>query len=153
MEKKDILLIISGVAILIVIAAIAYLMPPENSQKQWTAAEGVKILTDKGEYSPGEMLKVKIENNSEEKFCFSSCYPYYIQKKNGGWETYRYVDCPQEDVVDNCVAPKSIKAFELEVPPVSEGPHRLAISACLSCQIRELFKKEKSFFSNRFFVK
>lgn len=153
MEKKDILLIVFGIIILAAIVAAAYLIPSEQPRGEWTELKGVKILTDKGEYSPGEPLRVKIENNSEERVCFSSCYPYYIQRKNGKWENYRYADCPKEDVVDNCVDPESKKAFELNLPSISEGPHRLAVGACLNCELKELFKKEENFFSNRFFVK
>lgn len=151
MNKKEALIIVSGVIILAVIILIAYFLP-RQPEGQLTA-QTVKILTDRSEYSPGDALKVKIENNLEEKICFSSCYPYYIQKRNGNWESYHYIECSKENVVDNCVDPKTVKAFELEVPPVNDGPHRLAIGACLNCELKELFRKEKNFFSNRFFVK
>jgi len=151
MEKKDIFIIILGVIILASIVTIAYFLP-EESRNEWVESS-VKILTDKDQYSPGDTLKVKIENNSENKICFSSCYPYYIQKKNGNWENYRYIDCPNDDIVDNCVEPANVKAFELVLPHIASGPHRLAIGACTTCQLKELFEKEENFFSNRFFVK
>ena len=152
MDKKDILIIASGIIILIAIIAIASFLPKSPKDN---LAEGalISIITDKDEYFSGETLKVKIENNSENKICFSSCYPYHIQKKNGDWESYRYVDCPTENIADNCVNPKAVKAFELNLPKIADGTHRLAIEACLSCQLKELFKKEKNFFSNRFYIK
>ena len=44
------------------------------------------IRTDKTEYQPGENLKIKIKNNFKEQICFSSCYPYLLEKKNGEWK-------------------------------------------------------------------
>jgi len=151
MDKKDIFIVILGIIILAAIIAASYFLPEKPAEK-WVE-NNIRILTDKTEYSPGDVLKIKIENNSEEKICFSSCYPYYIQRRNKGWETYHYTDCPEDNVVNNCIEANSVKAFETTLPPINKGSHRLAIEACVACQLKELFRKEKSFFSNQFFIK
>jgi len=112
--------------------------------------EGVEILTDRTEYKIGDPLKVKIENKGDDKLCFSSCYPYYIEKKNGGWKSYNYIACSQDNKVERCIDPKEVKAFELTVPPIEKGEHRLAIPACVGCQIQEEFESDKWFYSNEF---
>ncbi|PIR71887.1 MAG: hypothetical protein COU42_03230 [Candidatus Nealsonbacteria bacterium CG10_big_fil_rev_8_21_14_0_10_36_24] len=148
MQKKDILIIIGGLALLIFIVLIVFLIFPKTPKEK-----NINVLTDKTEYMAGEVLKIKIDNNLKESICFSSCYPYYIQKKSDNWENYRYVDCPKEDITENCVEPKQIKAFELTLPKIEEGFHRLAISACLGCRFSEEFKEDQKFYSNNFIVK
>lgn len=149
MRKKDILIIIGGIIVLVLVILIA-------SINLGTKKPGsVEVTIDKGEYQTGDALRVKIENNLKGNICFSSCYPYYIQKqkKNGDWENYRYVDCPKENIAEKCVDPKQIKAFELTLPKVEEGFHRLAVSACLGCRFNEEFKEDQKFYSNNFIVK
>ena len=147
MQKKDFLLILAGLIALIGIILIFTLTPEKPSEK-------LNVITDKAEYKIGEVLKIKIENNLKENICFSSCYPYYWEKKNNiGWEDYRYVDCPNSDLATYCVGPEEVKAFELAVPSVGLGPHRLAISACLECGFQESFQEEQRFYSNDFVVK
>lgn len=145
MEKKDILIILSGIALLVLIVlAVLFIEKKEP--------ESISILTDRQEYKAGESLRVRIDNKSKETICFSSCYPYYIQKKGAGWESYRYVECPEEDLAEKCVEPKQVKAFELTLPAIEQGPHRLAISACLGCHFQENFKEEQKLYSNQFIV-
>jgi len=140
---------VAGVVILGLILIASFLTPggPEKKTKK-----GVVIITEKEEYKRGEELKVKIENNIDERICFSSCYPYYMQKRNGEWVAYLYEECEKEDMIEKCVEPKQAKAFELTVPKVDLGPHRLAIGACIGCQLNETFKKDKNLFSNIFIV-
>lgn len=111
------------------------------------------VLTDKKEYSPGDLLKVKIQNKENQKICFSSCYPYYIQKKSGNWQNYIYEDCDKEDLVESCIEPKSVKSFELTVPVLKKGENRLSILACIGCNVKEKFKGQENFFSNDFTIK
>lgn len=147
MRKKDILIIIGGIIVLVLVILIA-------SINLGTKKPGsVEVTIDKGEYETGDALRVKIENNLKGNICFSSCYPYYIQKKNDNWENYRYVDCSKENITEKCVEPKQIKAFELTLPEIEEGFHRLSISACVGCHFNEEFKEDQKFYSNDFIVK
>jgi len=149
MNNKDGLIIISGVLILTGIILTSYFLPA----RPVVSEGGIAIITDKEEYLPGDELKVKIENNSEDKVCFSSCYPYFIQKENGNWKDYRYEDCPEENLVEKCIEPKTVRAFELTIPQIPEGYHRLSIGACLNCQLNEVFKNTRELFSNKFIIK
>jgi len=146
MNKKDVILIVAGLAILTLIMTSSYFLPREGKSQDGE----VIVLTDKHNYKAGEDLKVKIENNLEEPVCFSSCYPYYIGKENGEWKPYKYEECEKENITDNCVAPHGIKAFELEVPASFKGSHRLMIQACVGCGLRQPFQKERELFSNPF---
>lgn len=147
MSKKDIVIIISGLIVLAGIILISYFLPGKVSEEE------IIVLTDKQEYSPGDILKVKIDNNTKDEFCFSNCYPYYIEKEDENWVAYKYEECPQEDTVDSCVEPNRVKAFELEVPFAEEGFHRLKIQACVGCKTAELFIKNKELFSNQFIIR
>ena len=146
MEKKKFLIIGVGITILVIIILIALLLPQKGS---------VNIITDKTEYKLGDILKVKIENNSGKTICFSSCYPYIFERKNGEWESYHYVDCLDKDVTKICVGPKKIKAFELSVPflLIEKESHRLAIPACIGCNFNEEFRENQKLYSNDFIIK
>jgi len=148
MKKRDIIIIIVGLVILAFLILISYFLPEKNNEEG-----AITVLTDKEEYSLGENLKVKIANNTKDKLCFSTCYPYYIEKKDNQWITYKYEECPQEDKVDSCIDSEGIKAFELKIPAVGKGTHRLMIQACVGCQTNQLFTKEKELFSNQFIIK
>ena len=43
-------------------------------------SKGILIKTDKREYREKENPKITIENKLRENICFSSCYPYYLEK-------------------------------------------------------------------------
>ena len=145
MNKEDFLIIVAGVIILIVIIILSILVPKE--------ANSISVITDNGAYSIGDNLKIKIENNSGKKICFSSCYPYYFEKKEGAWNNYRYSECSEEDRIEKCVDRKDVKAFELEIPLVKEGIHRVALPACIGCNLEEAFNENERFYSNEFLVK
>ncbi len=112
-----------------------------------------EVLTDKEAYTPGDSLKVKIENVSEKELCFSTCYPYYIEAKKEGWKSYEYQPCSGENAVDSCVGPGEVKAFELSLPYLKGGLHRLAIPACAGCRGRDIFEDELWLYSNQFEIK
>jgi hypothetical protein len=147
MSKKDITIVIAGLVVLAAIILISYFLPQQKRDN------AVDVVTDKGEYVSGESLKVKITNNSEDKLCFSSCYPYYIEKKADQWSAYKYENCPEQDKVDSCISPDGTRAFELTLPSLDKGPHRLMIQACAGCQTNDLFTKEKELLSNQFIIK
>jgi len=146
MANKNPLKIVVGVVILILILIILGL---GFSQKQ------VNVLTDKIEYANGDTLKVKVANNLNESICFSSCYPYYFERKEtmAEWRSYDYSTCPTENLNEKCLEPKQIKAFELVLPLLQKGAHRIAIPACVGCNIQEEFKQDKWFYSNEFTIK
>lgn len=152
MKKNIIIPIIAGIALIVVLAIFCYFFL-QNRKESQNQLRGVTISTDKSEYSPGDSLKVKIENQMDKKICFSSCYPYYIQRKGENWENYHYVECEKQDVAENCVEPNSVKAFELTLPKIMNGIHRLFVSSCVGCELRDKFKNSENFFSNRFFIK
>ena len=145
MEKRKIYTIGIGVIIVLIVGVIFLL----------TSAPKIKIVTDKKDYKRGESLKVKIENNlADNNICYSSCYPYYLERKDGDWESYLYPECKNSDLVKDCVAPGQVKAFELILPPfLAKTFHRLAMPACVGCNIQEAFREDERFYSNEFIVK
>ncbi len=112
------------------------------------------ISTDKGEYKKEESLIVKIENKTNKNICFSSCYPYYLERKNGEWKAYPYEECQKTDLVRDCIKAGETKLFQIEnLSYAKEGLHRLKIPVCIDCQLVEFFKEEKKFYSNKFSIK
>lgn len=118
-----------------------------------TGKGDIIIATDKNEYTPQDNLKIQIQNKLGESACFSSCYPYFIERKDGAWDQYEYTDCPKTNLNAICVEAGGKKAFELALPSILSGLHRLSVSACLGCQIGDTFKGDKKFYSNEFLVK
>ncbi len=146
-EKKDFLIIIAGLGLLALIIILAVIGGSWEKE--------VSVITDQNLYEIGAALKVKIENDSGEKICFSSCYPYYFEKKDEEWIGYDYEACPHDNLVEKCIGPEDIKAFELNIPPppLKKGVHRLVIPACIGCSFNETFKESQRFYSNEFIVK
>ena len=149
MRKNKFLLI----AILISVLTTVILIVFSTSLNFETGGLKTKAVTDKEEYQIGGDLKVKIENDSAKSICFSSCYPYYFEKKRIGWKAYPYIECPYSDLAAVCVDPKQVKAFELDIPGLEKGDHRLAIPACVGCSLNEAFRKDQWFYSNGFIIK
>ena len=145
MNKNTLFTIFS---ILIILAVVLILIMVVSGPKG-----EAKVITDKEEYQIGGTLKVKIENPLEEEVCFSTCYPYYLENKEEGWKSYDYQSCQTENVVDSCVDPKEMISFELVVPEVKKGIHRLAIPACVGCRGGKEFIDKEWFYSNDFLIK
>lgn len=143
MEKKNFLTIGAGLIALAAIILVAVLVLPE-------VPEEVNVITEKTEYKIGDVIKVKIENNLKKNICLSSCYPYYLEKKEEEWKSYYYVDCQNSDLAKDCIDSGQVKAFELIAPSIEEGLHRLAISACIGCNLDEVFREDQKFYSNEF---
>lgn len=143
MEKKNFLIIGAGIIALGAIILVAILIPPK-------VPEEVNVITEKTEYKIGDVIRVKIENNLKKNICFSSCYPYYIEKKEEEWKSYNYIGCPNSDLIKDCIDSRQVRAFELIVPSVEEGLHRLAISVCIGCNLDEVFREDQKFYSNEF---
>lgn len=147
MKKETVFKIIGSIA---VIAAIVLLAVYSYQINQTSEA---RVKTDKTEYQIGEPLKVKIENNLKDSICFSICYPYYFEKKDGEWKSYHYEDCQESDLADGCVEAGQVKAYEMIIPALEIGFHRLALPACVGCSAQELFQENQWFYSNDFIVK
>lgn len=139
--------------ILIGILAIVILVGGFLVWKIYQAGGNILIQTDKSEYQAGDNLKVKIKNNFRKTISFSSCYPYYLERKSEKWESYNYAEC--QDINENWhyIEPQKEKAFEITLPEVSVGLHRLAIPICIGCKEIESFREDKRFYSNEFLIK
>lgn len=148
MRKVLILIILIIILILVIVGGLVW--------KGYKIKKGeATIATYKTEYLEGENPKMKIENNSREKICFSSCYPYYLENNNGGFKSYKYGSCPKDDIVENCIEPGQAKVFELLLDKIKieKGTHRIAVPACIGCIFQEEFRKDKFFYSNEFIIK
>ncbi len=145
MNKKDFLIILAGLIVLGLIVLASFLVPQ--------VPEEVNIITDANEYGMGDMLKVKIENNLKKSICFSSCYPYNIEKKNGEWNGYSYGDCSNSNLNENCIDSRQVKAFEFTIPFIEAGAHRLGVSACIGCNVNQTFREDQKFYSNDFLIR
>ncbi len=144
--SKDIL-ILSFLLVFLTIVLISY-YKLSNEKK-------IQIITDKNKYSTGELLKVKIKNQSNKEICFSSCYPYYFERKEKGWKAYSYDACLHKDKAVYCLKPNLVKAFQLSIPKkvIKKGVvHRLAIPICVTCKPNNNFKQEEWFYSNKFII-
>ena len=119
----------------------------------YRSEERITIVTDKEEYKPEDNLKVVIRNDSSQKICFSSCYPYYLEYKNEKWESYKYVGCYSFNGNGFCIPAQKEKFFELTLPEVPDGLHRLAIPVCVGCKSEDTFREDKRFYSNQFTIK
>lgn len=145
--QRILIILIIGFLILF---AVIFWMGWEGYQLQ---KEEVLITIDKTEYEAGENLKVKIKNNFREQICFSSCYPYLLERKNEKWESYKYVECQRFHGNGYCIEAKKEKDFELTLPQVPDGLHRLVIPICISCKSEDTFKEDKRFYLNEFTIK
>jgi len=143
METKKIIIFI----IIIIILGIALLLVMREVKGN------ILVITDKNEYSLQDHIRVQIQNKSGRNACFSSCYPYLIERKDGSWNQYEYADCAKTDLTNLCLAQGEKKAFELALPSIVSGLHRLALGVCLGCQVGEVFKGDKKFYSNEFLIK
>lgn len=138
--KKNIITIIS--IIIVIIVAFFVLTAKTNNT--------LAVITDKYQYIRDEALKLKIENSSKAFICFSSCYPYYLEKKDDNWQRFEYSECLDKNIAEKCLSKDKVKGFEISLPDLEKGDYRLAIPVCLSCQSLQEFKQEKWFYSNEF---
>jgi len=145
MKKEDFLIILVGMSILVLVILLSIFIPRN--------VESVNVLTDNENYDIGDSLKVKIENKTENNICFSSCYPYYFEKKESAWNNYRYQKCLKDDIVENCVRPNEVKAFEVKIPSLEKGTHRMVIPLCTECDLNNSFNENERFYSNEFIIK
>ena len=132
--------------ILVLILFFGFLLKKPQEQE-------VLITTDKTEYALGEAPIMTIKNNLAGNICFSGCYPYYLQKNNGQWQSYHYEECQKPDLVEGCVEVNQAKGFELIVYALQPGFHRIAVPSCLDCRVGEAFREDGIFYSNEFNIR
>lgn len=113
-------------------------------------SKGVEVSTDKNSYGAGNALTVSIKNNLGGEICFSSCYPYYLEKKRSDWVDYDYDECLKRDEVAKCIRQGDVKTFKIVLTQSETGEHRLKIPVCVECQIGQDFKADKVYYSNSF---
>jgi len=117
-------------------------------------SQDFEVSVENSMYSKNESLRLKIKNNFLNKeFCFSSCFPYFLEKKNDDWNEYSYAECPFPDRIEKCIKPRQLKAFIINLPQTEEGLHRLSIPACYNCNIGQVFHEDTRFFSDEFRIK
>ena len=116
-------------------------------------SQKVIIVTDGTKYDNGGNLKIKIKNVFLHNLCFSSCYPYYLERKNTDWQSYSYQSCPYSDLAEECIEPLRLKAFEASLPNIKDGLHRISVPVCQNCQPGEQFRETTRFYSNEFEIK
>ncbi len=114
-----------------------------------------RAFVDRGSYQVGENLEVAVENGFNRDICFSSCYPYLMerQQENGSWEEYDYPECLEANRAIDCVAASGKKKFRVALDDVAAGIHRLKIAACVGCAANESFKSQQVLYSDIFQIK
>ncbi|PJE69698.1 MAG: hypothetical protein COU98_00625 [Candidatus Staskawiczbacteria bacterium CG10_big_fil_rev_8_21_14_0_10_38_10] len=145
--KKEI-----GKKIYLIIAIFVFILVSINL---FLSSQEIKIITDKEEYQKEESLRVKIINNFIGKnVCFSSCYPYYLEEKvDKKWLRFEYSNCDSEDLNENCVDSKGVKAFEIVLPNLESGIYRIASAICVNCDSGSQFTGKRWVYSEAFIVK
>jgi len=148
MKKVLILIILTAI---LIIALTGWLIWKEYQARK----AGTSVSTYLEEYQIGENPKIKIENSLSNPICFSSCYPYRLEKNDGGFKSYDYSPCSKEDVAEICLEPGKQKAFELVLDKLKldTGIYRVALPACVGCTFQEKFREDKRFYSNTFLIK
>jgi len=105
-------------------------------------------------YNRGEEVRLTIRNNTFQQACFSSCYPYYLQKKNEEWSFYNYPNCPDQDSNLPCISPGEKKTFSFDLEKkIESGIHRIAIPINKKGKKGEEFAEDKKVYSDPFDVK
>lgn len=116
------------------------------------APQEVIVTTEKTEYGLGEAPTMTIRNNLASNICISSCYPYYLEKNNGEWNSYLYEECKEPDLVEMCIESNHAKSLELIISATDSGLHRIAVPFCVNCQVGEKFEENERFYSNEFTI-
>lgn len=145
---KLIIKILIAILAIAILAAILFLAFPQRG-------EAVRAFVDRGNYQVGEKLEVAVENDFGREICFSSCYPYLMEKQqeNGNWEEYDYPDCSGANRAVDCVPASGRKKFRVALDDVAAGIHRLKINACVGCAAAGAFTTEQTIYSDIFEIR
>jgi len=146
-NPKD-LLITAG---LIIFAGLVFLMIWQYQYAK--LPQEVLIITEKPVYSSGESLRLAIKNVLPATICLSSCFPYYLETKGETWHTYEYYEnCSHPDIVENCIKPDYARFYEIELPDLNPGLHRILVPTMESGKVGDMFESEKEYLSNEFII-
>jgi len=115
-----------------------------------TERSKIEITLQESKYFQEEDLKLQITNNFGEVVCFSSCYPYFLERREEKWNSYQYTDCDKEDIIEKCIFPEEKRAFQLPLRNTERGIHRITIPICKNCKEGEVFKEEERIYSSEF---
>lgn len=117
--------------------------------------ESVDIKTNKSIYFKNEILNITIKNNLNKSICFSSCYPYYLEKKDKGqkWKLYPYGKCPRKDIIQTIIYPSKSKTFEIRSFRINNGLHRIVVPIDIGCKKGDKFREVKRYYSNEFTIR
>ncbi len=117
------------------------------------AARSAKAVMDKTEYKVGGPAEITIKNDAGKPICFSSCYPYFLEKQVGdNWQKYSYGACDEDQVAVSCIPAGKFKKFQLTLDEAVKGLHRLAIQVCSGCAAGQKFEADLAITSNTFTV-
>jgi len=119
----------------------------------WQGSGQVLIRSSQLEYDLAAEPIITIQNGLQKNLCFSECYRYYLEKKNGEWQSYLYGDCQDPDLIKRCIEPGEAVGFALIIDFPEPGLHRAALPVCLGCEIGDYFKEDQRFYSNEFLIK
>jgi hypothetical protein len=146
-KKRKILFSILGILVLV----FGYFLVSDQLR---TKKKGeITVITDKTEYEKTESIIVKIKNSLSKDVCFSSCYPFFFERKNERWEVYPYEKCKEVDFVENCIFSGQEKIFQIDEIFATKGLHRLSIPVCYSCKVGDFFQQQGEIYSNEFLIK
>lgn len=146
MSKK---LKILAALVLILVAGAGFLLGRKSGQSV------ISVDLAQQNYEKGEQVELTIRNNTSEQICFSSCFPYYLQRrKNDKWVTYDYPSCSDEDLSTSCISPSQVKKFRLTLEKyVRANSHRFAIPIFKGGEKGEKFEETERIYSEPFEVK
>lgn len=140
MNKKHLIIFLIAILLLLV----STLLLPKTPE--------ISVTANKTGYSRQEFPVITIRNNAADSLCLSGCYPYYLEKNDGSWESYNYDECKEPDLIKRCIKPKEAVGLELLIEQPLLGLHRVAIPVCLNCQVGNNFKEDKKLYSNEFLI-
>lgn len=114
----------------------------------------IEVKTDGDFYKKRDSVKVEIKNKFWDKeVCLSSCHPYFLERKNGGWKRYDQVKCPSEDRISVCLSPREERVFKTTLPAIGSGVYRLSVPVCRGCNLGTVFFEDGYFPSNEFKIR
>lgn len=136
--------IVVGIIVLAILCLLVLLAKPRK----------IEAITENTQYDKGSDLNVVVQNNFGQTLCFSSCYPYFLQKKtDDDWTKYDYGECQNTDTAAFCISSHKFKKFQLPLENVETGMHRLMIPICTTCQEGQPFHQDQVIYSNEFIVR
>lgn len=139
---------ILAVVALILIGITAFFWGQRSSQPP------VSIELNKQMYNRGEEIRITVRNNSFGQICFSSCFPYYLQRKDKNWHSYDYPSCPEKNMNIPCLSSGQTRKFKFELgQSLQDGLHRIAVPINKKATAGEGFEEDQKVHSPPFEVK